>query len=91
MLNKNSRCCFEVDTCDRVIRGDRPCSWGMQYRSVIGSGKAAILRDADEKRHGLNCIMRHYHGSSAPFSDRDLESVAVVRIAIESMTGKKHE
>jgi hypothetical protein len=71
MIRKNPRCCFEVDICDQVIRGDRPCSWG--------------------KRHGLNCIMRHYRGGTHEFSDADIASVTVIRIRIESMTGKKHD
>lgn len=91
MLGKNPHCCFEVDICDQVIRGDKPCSWGMRYRSVIGYGRAEILNDADEKRHGLNCIMEHYGGGTHEFSDRDLGSVTVIRIRIESMTGKKHD
>jgi nitroimidazol reductase NimA-like FMN-containing flavoprotein (pyridoxamine 5'-phosphate oxidase superfamily) len=91
MLEKNPRCCFEVDICDDLIRGDRPCSWGMRYRSVIGYGRAAILTDPEEKKHGLACIMRHYDGGTHEFSENDLGSVTVIRIAVESMTGKKHE
>ena len=90
MLEKNPRCCFEADICDQVIRGDRPCSWGMRYRSVIGYGTAVILTDPEEKRHGLNCIMRHYHGGTHEFSERDIRSVTVIRIVIDSITGKKH-
>jgi len=91
MIRKNPRCCFEVDICDRVIRSDRPCSWGMRYRSVIGYGRAVILTDPKEKQHGLNCIMQHYSGSTHVFSDNEIASVTVIRIAIESMTGKKHD
>ncbi len=91
MMEKNPRCCFEVDICDQVIRGDTPCSWGMRYRSVIGYGSAVILEDPGEKRHGLNCIMQHYGGGTREFSDTDTASVMVIRIRIESMTGKKHD
>lgn len=91
MLAKNPRCCFEVDICDQVIRSDRPCSWGMRYRSVIGYGMAAILTDPDGKRRGLSCIVRHYGGGTPAFSESDLVSVTVIRIAVESMTGKKHD
>jgi hypothetical protein len=90
MMAKNPRCCFEVDICDRVIRGDRPCSWGMRYRSVIGNGMAVILTDPKEKTHGLNCIVQHYGGGIHEFSESDIRSVTVIRIAVESMTGKKH-
>ena len=91
MLKKNPCCCFEVDICDQVIRGDRPCSWGMRYRSVIGYGRAEILKDAEGKKYGLNCIMQHYGSGILEFSEQDIGSVAVIRITIESMTGKKHD
>ena len=91
MLGKNPRCCFEVDICDQVIWSEKPCSWGMRYRSVIGYGRAEILNNAEEKRHGLTCIMRHYGGGTHEFSEHDLGSVVVIRITVESMTGKKHD
>jgi hypothetical protein len=91
MIRKNPRCCFEVDICDQVIRNEKPCSWGMRYRSVIGYGRAVILEDPEEKRHGLNCIMHHYKGGTQTFSNADIGSVTVIRIRIESMTGKKHD
>ncbi len=91
MLKKDPRCCFEADICNGIIRGSSPCSWGMQYRSVIGSGTAEILEDPEEKRHGLACIMRHYGGGDYRFSEKELENVLVIRITVESMTGKKHD
>ena len=90
MLAKNPRCCFEVDICDRLVKGDKPCSWGMRYRSVIGYGRAATLTEPEEKKHGLNCIMQHYGGGTHDFSDGDLDSVTVIRIMLDSLTGKKH-
>jgi uncharacterized protein len=91
LLKKDPRCCFEVDVCDKVTRGDKPCYWGMRYRSVIGYGRAVFLEDPGEKRHGLSCIMRHYGGGTPEFSESDLAPVTVIRIAVESMTGKKHD
>jgi nitroimidazol reductase NimA-like FMN-containing flavoprotein (pyridoxamine 5'-phosphate oxidase superfamily) len=88
MIGNNPRCCFEVDFCDGIVKGDRPCSWGIRYRSVIGFGRAVILTDPAEKKHGLNCIMRQYQGGGHDFSDKDLNNVAVIRISVESMTGK---
>ena len=90
MLKKNPRCCFEVDICDRLVKGDKTCSWGMRYRSVIGSGRAEILSDPAEKRYGLTIIMQHYGGGTFDFSDEDIKNVAVIRIIPDSLTGKKH-
>jgi uncharacterized protein len=91
MIRANPRVCFEVDLCDGVVKGERACSWGMRYRSVIGFGRASILTAPAEKKHGLTCIMRQYRGGIPEFSDEDVRHVAVIRIAIESMTGKKKE
>ncbi len=91
MIRNNPRCCFEVDQCDGIVKGKTACSWGMRYQSVIGFGRATILTDPKEKKHGFTCIMRQYHGGIHEFSDTDIKSVAVIRIAIESITGKKRE
>jgi nitroimidazol reductase NimA-like FMN-containing flavoprotein (pyridoxamine 5'-phosphate oxidase superfamily) len=63
----------------------------MHCRSVIGYGMAAILTDPGEKTHRLTGIMRHYDGSNHEFSDSDIALVSVIRIAVESMIGKKHD
>lgn len=91
LLRVNPRVCFEVDICNGVVKGDRPCSWGMRYTSVIGFGRAEFISDPAGKQHGLNCIMRQYQGGIHDFSDTDLKNVEVIRVVIESMTGKKNE
>jgi uncharacterized protein len=91
MICANPRCCFEVDQCDGIVKGKNVCSWGMRYRSVIGFGRATILTDPGEKKHGLNCIMQQYQGGTHAFSDEDIQTVAVIRITIESVTGKRKE
>jgi len=91
MIRENPRCCFELDRYDGIVKGDRPCSWGMRYTSVIGFGRAEILEDPAGKQYGLSCIMRHYDGGTHEFSDKEMKSVTVIRIVIESMTGKKKE
>jgi nitroimidazol reductase NimA-like FMN-containing flavoprotein (pyridoxamine 5'-phosphate oxidase superfamily) len=88
MIRKNPRCCFEVDQCDGIVKGERACSWGMRYRSVIGFGRAEIITNPAVKQHGLTSIMQQYHGGVHEYSEAELRSVTVIRITIESMTGK---
>jgi len=90
MLQKNPRCCFEVDTCDGTIPSERPCNWEMRYRSVIGFGNATIVDDVGEKKKGMNCIIRHHSGGMVNFSDEEIKNVCVIRIDISEMTGKKY-
>jgi nitroimidazol reductase NimA-like FMN-containing flavoprotein (pyridoxamine 5'-phosphate oxidase superfamily) len=89
LLKKNPACCIEVDECLSIVRTEKPCNWGMRYRSVICTGKAHFITDTDEKRDGLNCIMQHYGAEYHPFSEKELEGVYVIRIEITDMTGKK--
>jgi nitroimidazol reductase NimA-like FMN-containing flavoprotein (pyridoxamine 5'-phosphate oxidase superfamily) len=91
MMGKNPKVCFEVDQYDTVIRSEVPCAWGMRYRSVIGFGRASLIADNNEKKQGLNCILSHYGGRLHEFSDDEVRSVCVIRIDIDSMTGKKHD
>jgi nitroimidazol reductase NimA-like FMN-containing flavoprotein (pyridoxamine 5'-phosphate oxidase superfamily) len=91
MMEKNPKICFEVDQCDMIIQNEDPCAWGMRYRSVIGFGKASLIADNNEKKQGLICIMSRYGGRVHEFSDDEVRSVCVIRIDIDSMTGKKHD
>jgi nitroimidazol reductase NimA-like FMN-containing flavoprotein (pyridoxamine 5'-phosphate oxidase superfamily) len=89
MLERNSRCCFEVDRCDSLIRSEKPCAVGIRYSSVIGFGRAHLISDNKEKKQGLNCILCHYGFEICDFSDDDLKNVCIIRIDIDSITGKR--
>jgi hypothetical protein len=88
MLEKNPRCCIEVDISDGPIRSDNPCRWDMQYQSIICTGTAQILDDYAEKCAAMNCIIRHYGSPEHPFSEKELEGVCLVKISLDGMTGK---
>jgi hypothetical protein len=89
MLERNSRCCFEVDQSDSLIRSEKPCAVGIRYTSVIGFGRAHFISDNKEKKQGLNCILHHYGFEMRDFSDDNIRNVCIIRIDIDSMTGKK--
>lgn len=89
LIRKNSRVCFELDA-DAVIRqAASACDWGVKYRSVMGTGRASLLTDNKEKVHGLNVIMKHYSPTHFSFPPAKLDSTLVVRIDVESISGKK--
>ncbi len=88
ILKRNNRVCFELDTGHELVKSEIPCTWGMKYRSVIGFGRAFFVEEPGEKKRVLNAIMEHYAGNSYDFSRDQLEKVVVIRIEIDSMTGK---
>jgi len=90
ILKQNPRCCVEVDSTEGPIPDDNPCSWEMQYRSVICTGTALFVDEPGEKCRALNCILAHYGGKEHEFSEKELGRVCVIRIDIGEMTAKKH-
>ncbi len=88
LIKRNNKVCFEIDTDVGVEKTDRSnCS--VTYRSVIGTGRACILETDEEKLRGLKVIMRQCTGGEYSFSEERLDSVLVVEIKIESITGKQ--
>ena len=89
ILRKNSKVCFEFDLDHEILVDEEACRWGMKYRSVIGFGKASFVEDLEEKRKGLDVIMQHYSGRSFSYPEPAVENTVVIKVEIESMTGKE--
>jgi len=92
ILRRNDRVCFEMDLLREIKRSPTACGWGACYRSVIGFGRAVLVENPLEKRTALDRIMEHY-GAQAPFSYEDpiLAKTVVIRVDIESVTGKRRD
>lgn len=89
ILKKNSRICFEMDIEHELVEGERGCDWGMFYSSVIGYGTASCVEDVEEKKQALNILLEHYTSRKYDFASQPLDQVAVIKIQVENMTGKK--
>jgi len=101
LIKKNNKVCFEIDIDVQPAALTRKGCGGYycttKYRSVIGTGRAYILDNDKEKAHGLGVLVRHYYAviskpyveEECDFSKANLDSVLVVKVEIESMTGKK--
>jgi nitroimidazol reductase NimA-like FMN-containing flavoprotein (pyridoxamine 5'-phosphate oxidase superfamily) len=61
----------------------------MKYRSVIGFGKGSVVEDLEEKKKGLDAIMQHYAGRSFEYVEAAIENTVIIKVEVESMTGKK--
>ena len=90
ILKENNKVCFEMETDCELIRGESACEWGMKGRSIVGFGAASLVEDPASKRKALDVIMEHY-GAKRPFDykEKGFEKVAVIKVEIDRMTGKK--
>lgn len=90
MIRSNNDVCFEIDIDNEVVKGEAACGWSMKYYSIIGFGKAFFVEGFEEKRKALDIIMEHYSDeSSFEYPEETVNSTAIIKVKIESMTGKK--
>jgi nitroimidazol reductase NimA-like FMN-containing flavoprotein (pyridoxamine 5'-phosphate oxidase superfamily) len=89
MLGKNPDVCFCVVGRCELVPGEKACSWSTRYSSVIGTGRARILTDQEEKEKGLAILMRQYSDKEYDFTGMKLEGVSVIKVEIEEISGKQ--
>ncbi|MDR3310896.1 MAG: pyridoxamine 5'-phosphate oxidase family protein [Oscillospiraceae bacterium] len=82
---------FEADCSVELIRRDEPCKYSMNYESIVGSGFIEPIDDPEERRLGLDCIMRHYGavGEDYAYNEKSLALTAVLRLTASEFTGKR--
>lgn len=61
----------------------------MKYQSVIGFGQASFIEDIEVKHHACELIMRQYTDEPQSFLPEALAKVAIIKVTVESMTGKQ--
>jgi uncharacterized protein len=88
IIKKYNKVCFNVITGFQV-KYIPPDGCTMKYKSVSGVGTPIILKDPEEKIRGLKTIMRQSLGHEFKFPLERLDSVLVVRIDIQEITGKQ--
>ena len=57
---------------------------------VMGRGVVEFLREDEEKIHALSRIMLHQTGREAAFTPGMVRAVYVLRLRVESISGKLH-
>ena len=81
---------FEMDAGHQLIEGETACEYGYRFQSIIGSGTASFVEDAETKQRALDLLMKHQTGQAFAFDDRRVAAIAVVRIDVTAFTGKIH-
>ena len=89
ILKKNNNVCFEIDIEHEIIKAGQACDWGMKYKSVIGFGKAVFIEDIESKLKALDVIMQQYSEGSFEYPENAIKNIVLIKVEIESMTGKQ--
>lgn len=90
IIKQNPKVCFEITEDMEILESEKACNFGTRYKSVIGTGIIEIINSEDEKIQGLNIIMRHHKKSEKEwdYSKLSLEKIVILKLKIESLTGK---
>ncbi len=89
ILKANPKVCVEFEGDVEIVKAARPCDWSVTFKSVIADGTASFITDGAAKAEALNIIMKKYAGETYDYPKETLEQTAILRIALDAVTGKK--
>ncbi len=83
--------CIEADCEHALLEAETACGYGYAFASVMGEGRAELLKDPAEKAHGLSIIMEHQTGRLVSFTEEQVCSTAVFRVCLVQCSGKRRK
>jgi len=90
MIKKNSIVCFEIEHDVHTVQADTACRWDTLYTSIIGYGNAELVTDTSSVIDALDVIMKQQSGQDEwSYDERSLKNVMIIKIIIESISGKR--
>lgn len=91
-IRRGSPVCFEVDEpIAFVTAGEKACSAGIYFRSVIVKGKATLVRQKSRKLGILERLMEKHQPEKGygRIAGDVLKKTAIIEIVVEEMTAKE--
>lgn len=89
-LKANPKVSFTMYVDDKIVIGNSACECTSHYKCVMGAGRAEVITDKVAKIEGLTAITGHYSpGGPFDFHEKLVEITTIIKVNIESMTGKK--
>lgn len=92
---RNPRVCFGVAEIGRLLPATTAMNFGNEYAGVMIFGRARLVEDAQEMRHGLQGLLDKYFPEQRPgrdyrpITDAELAQTSVFAIEIEAWSGKQ--
>jgi nitroimidazol reductase NimA-like FMN-containing flavoprotein (pyridoxamine 5'-phosphate oxidase superfamily) len=94
-IQANKKVCFSVSEMGRLLPANEALEVGVEYAGVVVFGAANIVDDPEEATHGLRLLLDKYFPQLEygvdykPILPEALKTTAVIRIDIESWSGKE--
>ena len=89
LLSQNNHVAFEMSCSHKLLLGETACASTMEYESVCGNGIMTLLSE-DDKKQALTHLMSQYQNkSSFEFDENELKAVAVMKLEVKHISGKR--
>jgi nitroimidazol reductase NimA-like FMN-containing flavoprotein (pyridoxamine 5'-phosphate oxidase superfamily) len=91
----NPHVCFSAAELGRMLPSDSACDFGIEYASVCVFGRARLVENEDEKKHGLRGLLQKFtrdleaEDHDEALDPKQLRRTAVYAIEIDSWSGKQ--
>lgn len=80
---------FEIDGKYKLLESETACDFSAAFQSVIGTGTLHLVDEKEEKKLGLNTIMKQTtKHANWNYQNGMLEAVAVFRLDVDKMSCK---
>lgn len=80
---------FEIDGKYKLLENEMACYFSAAFQSVIGTGTLQLVDDIEEKKIGLNALMKQTtQHSEWSYNDKMLEAVAVFKLDVHKISCK---
>ena len=89
LIRKNNKVGFEIVHKHELIKKKLSCGWTTEYRSILGTGKIDVLTGYNEKKMGLDIIMKQHGREENTYSESAVEKVVILKLSIKSLSAKQ--
>lgn len=90
LIKQNNQVGFEIDNNHQLVEGKMPCQYSMKYQSIIGNGSIELVEENEEKKLGLQHIMKNVANKDVIFNDRMVSSVSVMKLTVDNLSCKEN-
>lgn len=91
LIKQNNHVGFEIDNNHQLVEGKTSCQYSMKYQSIIGNGSIKLIEENEEKKLGLQLIMKNVAHQDVTFNDQMVNSVAVMKLVVDTLSCKEHQ
>lgn len=83
---------FEMDTNYKLNEATEACEYSARFQSIIGNGVISLIEDLEEKKQGLEILMKHVSGRDGwEYPEQMLKNMSVMKLEVKELACKEHE